>query len=79
MVLDHSLCATIVTGYPSFGILKFGRHRLGFNNGSQLQKLPFHVNNASAANRTLVGGFHMLLVTSTMNTMTTSHEDNGLW
>ena len=78
MILDKRLCAAIITIYPSLGVLKFWRHRLGFNCSFQVSELPLHVDNTPAADRTFVRVFHMFTVTSMMDTVTASHEHYGL-
>lgn len=64
MVLYHCLCTTVIARYPSFRVLKLGGHWLGLNDIPQLPKLPFHVDDTSAADWTFIGGFHMFLVAS---------------
>ena len=78
VVLDRRLCAAIIAIYPSLGVLEFWRHRLDFNSSLQVSELPLHIDNASAADRTFVGTFHVFLVTSMMNTVTASHEHHSL-
>ena len=78
MVFDRHLSAAIIAVYQSFGVLEFRWHGLCFNCSLQVPELPLHVDNASAADRTFVGTFHMFVIASMMNTVTTPHEHHSL-
>lgn len=78
MVFDRSLCAAIIAIYPSFRVLKLWWHRLSFNGTLQVPKLPFHVDNASTANRAFVGAFHVFIIASMMYAVTALHEYHSL-
>ena len=78
MVLDRCLRAAVIAIYPSLGVLEFWWHRLCFNCSLQVLELPLHVDNASAADWTFVGTFHVFEIASMMNTVTTLHEYYGL-
>ncbi len=54
VILHHCLCATIIAINPSFRVLEFWRHRLGFDALSQSQERAFHVEHASTTDWTFI-------------------------
>lgn len=79
MVFDRRFYVAVIAVDPSFCVLKLGRHRLTFDRTLKMPELHFHVNYATAADRTTVRSFHMLVIASMMDAMATTHEDDSLW
>lgn len=79
MIFDNGFGIAIIAVDPCFSILKFRRHWLGLDRSFQVSELPFHVDDASAANWTSIRAFHMLVIASMVYTVAASHEDYCLW
>ena len=78
MIRNATLGTTIVTADDGLGIAKMGGHGLTIDGSIEVSKLGFHVDDGATADRTSIGGLHVLVIAFVMDAMTAWHEDDRL-
>lgn len=77
MIHHFCLSGAIIAVNPGFGVLELLGHGLSLNCSIQVSELHLHVEHTPAADRASVGGFDMLIIALSMDTVTTSHENHS--
>lgn len=77
VVGDGGFCAAVVALDDGAGVEELLGHGLRFDGEGQLLPLEFHVDGGFLARRTLVGGFHVLVVAFFMEVVAAGHGDDS--
>ena len=78
VVLRRALCAAVIAQNGRLRVLELGRHWLALYGHVKVAKLGLHIAEALVADRTLVRGLFVLLITFPVDAVAAGHKDEGL-